>query len=348
MVLTIADKRPLTQKDLKRALLDRQLLLERSSKPIPKVLEAMGGLQAQYAPSMYIGLWSRMKHFERSALNTALERRTVVQGTLLRTTIHLVSARDYWPFVAGITDTRREWWLRTHKTVATDKEMRAAATKLRKALGSGTMRRADMEDLLGKAVAGGVGLWIDLVRVPPSGTWDRRRADLYAAADKWIDRPQISRLDGIAHLVQSYLRGFGPAPIADIASWAGLKPTAIRPALERMTLRTFAAEDGTELIDLRRGSLPEAAPVSARFLPTWDATLLVHARRTGILPERYRPRVFDPKTPHSVPVFLVDGAVAGTWKFEGGGVKIDPFERLSRSAMRNLRKEADGLEDLHR
>lgn len=80
-----------------------------------------------------------------------------------------------------------------------------------------------------------------------------------------------------------------------------------------------------------------------RFLPTWDAALLVHARRTGILPERYRPLVFSTKNPPSVPTFLVDGAVAGTWRYEGGRVKIEPFERLDRAVQRELNREAEGL-----
>ncbi|MEA2475979.1 MAG: hypothetical protein QOC87_178, partial [Actinomycetota bacterium] len=257
MVLAIGDHPPITRRGLNRALLARQLLLERSTKTIPKVLEAMGGLQAQYAPSMYIGLWSRMESFERAQLTRALERRSVVQGTLMRTTIHLVSAGDYRPFVAGFADARREWWLRTHKNVATELEMAAAARKLRKALGSKAMRSSEIEDLLGKPIAGGVGLWIDLVRVPPSGTWERRRADIYAAADEWIGKQKVARLDGVAQLIRSYLRGFGPAPIADIANWAGLKPKDITPALDRLRLRRFRSEEGAELMDLPRAPLPD-------------------------------------------------------------------------------------------
>jgi hypothetical protein len=338
----------MTQRRLNRALLARQLLLERSSKTIPKVLEAMGGLQAQYAPSMYIGLWTRMGSLRRDRLTRELERRSVVQGTLMRATIHLVSAGDYRPFVAGFAGSRREWWLKTHKNIATEREMVAAARKLRKALGSKTMRSAEIEDLLGKPIAGGVGLWIDLVRVPPSGTWERRRADLYAAADEWIPGKEVDPIDGVAHLVRSYLRGFGPAPVADIATWAGLKPKDVIPALDRLRLRRFHAEDGGDLLDLASAPLPDAdTPAPVRFLPTWDAALLVHARRTGVVPERYRSRVFDPKTPHSVPVFLVDGAVAGSWKYEKKKIVLEPFRKLDRATMSELRREAEGLAEFH-
>src|SRR5437764_11776673 len=107
--------RTLSQRQLLLALLDRQLLLQRSRLSIPKVLERMGGLQAQYAPSMYIGLWTRMEGVKRTDLDRALERRTVVQGTLLRSTIHLVSPADYWPFAAAIRESRKVWWLRSRR-----------------------------------------------------------------------------------------------------------------------------------------------------------------------------------------------------------------------------------------
>src|SRR5439155_26562176 len=109
-----AAARTLTQRDLNRALLARQLLLERARTALPRALERVGGLQAQYAPSMYIGLWSRLGGFDRDNLTRALERRTVAQGTLMRTTVHLVSARDYWPFALGVRRRRRESWLRAH------------------------------------------------------------------------------------------------------------------------------------------------------------------------------------------------------------------------------------------
>jgi hypothetical protein len=103
----------LTERELNRALLARQMLLERVKAPIPRVLERMGGLQAQYAPSMYLGLWSRMEGLERDAVTRGLKRKTIVQGSLMRTTIHLVSRRDYWPFAVGVRRSLREWWLRT-------------------------------------------------------------------------------------------------------------------------------------------------------------------------------------------------------------------------------------------
>jgi winged helix DNA-binding protein len=195
---------------------------------------------------------------------------------------------------------------------------------------------------------GGIAHWLDMVRVPPSGTWDQRRADLYALAETWIPPAAHTEAAGLEHVIRRYLGGFGPASVGEIADWAGIPPAALSPVLSRMSLRRFRDEKGKVLVDLPRGRLPEAAtPAPVRFLPTWDATLLVHARRTQILPERYRPLVFNTKTPHSVPTFLVDGAVAGTWRFEHGRVETKPFESLPARVRKEVDDEAKRLAAFH-
>jgi Winged helix DNA-binding domain len=344
--------RTLTQRDLNRALLARQLLLERARTPLARAVERVGGLQAQYAPSMYIGLWSRLERFARDDLTRALARRSVVQGTLMRVTIHLVSRRDYWPFAVAIRRARRESWLSGRRRAGgpSPREMAAAARRLRRRIADGPMRRAEIDELLGKGSVwtNGVNMWLDLVRVPPSGTWERRRADLYVAAEDWIGSAEATRADGVELLVRRYLGGFGPASVAEIANWAGLPPSEVAAALERFRLRRFRAEDGAELVDLPRAPLPDPeTPAPVRFLPVWDATLLVHARRTGILPEQHRAAVFNVKTPQSVNTFLVDGAVAGTWRYEDGRIRLEPFGRLDRSTRRELNDEAERLAAFH-
>jgi DNA glycosylase AlkZ-like len=348
-----AEERTLTEPELNRALLARQMLLERAKGSIPKVLERMGTLQAQYAPSMYIGLWTRIEGFERDKLDAALERRSVAQGTLMRSTIHLVSKADYWPAAIGVRRARRESWLKYGPRRAySASQMSSVARKLRSRLGDGTMSRKEIHELLGSdsVVTNGVNMWLDLVRVPPSGTWERRRADLYAAAEAWLGSAPagLDESSGIEPLARRYLGAFGPATLAELADWMGLHPKRVKPALDKLKLRRFAAEDGSELLDLPRAPLPDPeTPAPVRFLPTWDATLLVHARRTGILSEEHRPKVFNTKIPQSVPTFLVGGRVAGTWSYEKGKVKTSPFGRLDAAAKRELREESDRLAELH-
>jgi hypothetical protein len=334
--------RTLSQRELNRALLARQLLLERVRLPIPRALERIAGLQAQYAPAMYIGLWSRVAGMERDALTRALERRSVIQATLMRATIHLVSKRDYWPLAVALRDPRREWWERIHPSRPPD--MPAAARRLRRFLADGPRRRKEIEELLGREQALGVGVYLDVVRAPPSGTWEQRRADRYAAAEDWVGPENATREEGLTLLVRRYLAAFGPALKNDIADWAMLPVGDVESGLDRLKLRRFRDENGKELLDLPRAPLPARdTPAPPRFLPAWDATLLVHARRTQILPEEYRPLVFNVKKPQSVRTFLVDGQVAGAWRHEGGKVELEPFESMPRAARRELEDEARRL-----
>jgi hypothetical protein len=342
-----AAERTLTQRDLNRALLARQQLLQRSTAAIPKVLEQMGGLQAQYAPAMYLGLWSRMRELARDAVTDALHRRTVIQATLLRTTIHLVSRADYWPFALAVRRSRQEWFLRVRKD-ASAARMQEAAAKVRASLEDGPVKQTDLYRMVGADVRNGVGLWLDMVRVPPAGTWERRRADLYGLAEEWVGPPRGTPEQGTELLIRRRLGGFGPASRSEIADWAGIPATTLAPVLDRMTLLRFRAEDGTVLLDLPRAPRPDpGTPAPVRFLPTWDASLLVHARRSGILPEPYRPRIFHTRAPHSFNTFLVDGAVAGTWRFEGGKVRLAEFAPLDAAVRRELAEEADRLAAFH-
>jgi winged helix DNA-binding protein len=345
----VANPRTLTARELNRALLARQFLLGRSSLPMVATIERIGGLQTQDAPSGYVGLWSRMRDFRRDSLTEALHQRRVIQGTLLRSTIHMVSARDYWLFLAAVRQPRQDWWRRVTRHQIGEVDMAAAVRALREQLANGPRRADDLRAILSDRglpsfAFAGVALWLDMVRVPPAGTWEQRRADLYGLAEAWIAPAKHSESTALEHLIRRYLGAFGPATVREIADWAGIPYAKLVPALARMSLRHFRDEKGKDLIDLPRAPLPDAnTPAPVRFLPTWDATLLVHARRTQILPEQFRPLVFNTKTPHSVPTFLIDGAVAGTWREEGGRIKLEPFEPIPKSVRREVDDEARRL-----
>jgi hypothetical protein len=334
-------ERVLTQPELLRALLARQLLLERARITVPRALERMCGLQDQYAPSGYVGLWSRVAGFERAHLTRALERRTVVQATLMRATIHLVSRRDFWPFQEAVHGPLLEWWFATTKRGGERRALTAIDRRARALLADGPMRRAEILAALGpRGDWSGVGLRTALVRVPPSGTWEQRRADLFAVAEDWIGPSTSNPAEGAAHLIRRYLAAFGPASRKDAMTFTGLPGATVDGVLAGMTIRRFRAEDGTELLDLPRAPLPGPdITIPVRLLPHWDATLLVHARRTQILPERFRPAIFHTKAPQSFATFLVDGQVAGTWKVEGGEATITPFEPLPRATRRAVEDE---------
>lgn len=338
----------LTQRHLNRALLARQGLLEPFADPLPRVLERVAGIQAQYAPSMYVGLWSRMRAFERDQLTGALGDRTVVQATLLRGTIHLVSRDDFWPFSTAVGDSVRDLLERSRRDGPAPEEVAKLAELLRAALAGGPLRQKEIDGLVGREVRGWVMSHMPLVRVPPSGTWDRRRADLFGLAEQWIGRAQVDPAEARSLIVRRYLGGFGPATPAEIGSWAGLPVRDVTEALSRIDHVEYAADDGTVLVDLPGAPLPDPdTPAPVRFLPTWDATLLVHARRTQILPEEHRSKIFSTRTPHSFPTFLVDGAVAGTWRYEDGRIELTELEPLPSATRRQVQRAAEALARFH-
>ncbi|HUG49294.1 MAG TPA: winged helix DNA-binding domain-containing protein [Candidatus Limnocylindria bacterium] len=340
----------LTQGRLNRALLARQLLLERSSISLPAALEQLAGIQNQYAPNAYIRLWSCVAGFRRADLTEAYESGAVVQGTLMRGTIHAVSAADYHRLLAGIRRPLQRWAERVYRGDASGRQ--EVVARLRHALAGSSVRRAELQALLDgveATIRGTIDTDAELLRVPPSGTWARRRAGIYALADDVLGgHEEVSDEVGLAHLVGRYLAGFGPASLDDIAGFTGVPKTALKPVLAGLSPRLFRDESGRELLDVPDAPLPaEETPAPVRFLPTWDATLLVHARRTGILPEQYRPLIFNSKIPPSLPTFLVDGRVAGTWRWESGEIRLAPFGEVSPQARAELEEEAHRLAAFH-
>jgi hypothetical protein len=354
----VAELETLSTRRLNRAVLARQHLLERSTKPLTEVIHEIAGLQTQYAPSGYLALWSRIADFERESLTRSMEKREVIHGTLMRVTLHSVTARDYWPIVAGIRRSRQDWMLRVTQDMRGSFDVEEIARALREVLEPGPMRARDVSAAMtGRGfptqAVGWASLYVDIVRIPPSGTWERRANDLYELAERWLPPDSTpggmpDEIDGVRLLVQRYLGAFGPARPADLAGWAGISLQLVKQALDGIELRRFRDEQRRALIDLPDAPLPtEETPAPVRFLPVWDPTLLVHCRRALILPEGYRSLVFNTRTPHSVNTFLVDGQVAGTWRHEEGRIVTKSFQPLPARVQREVDDEGERLSKLY-
>src|SRR2546422_3722893 len=273
----------LSLRELNRATLARQLLLERGRLDVVRAVEHLAGLQAQWAPSPYIALWSRLAGFARERLWSAIERHAIVRARLMRGTLHLVSARDFYAYAVATQDLQRGAWNRVQVGRGVDPQ---AVATLAIAFAREPRRKdevlAHITARLGKKL-GGPYSWLiwrfvsahaDLVNAPPGGHWAYGGTDApYVAAHHWIDgagRP--AEEDALELLIRRYLGAFGPASLADVARFAGQVAPRIRPALERLAARlvTLRAQARRLLFDLPPAPRPPPrTPPPLPFLPRY-------------------------------------------------------------------------------
>lgn len=296
-------------------------------------------MQAQWPPAPYVGLWSRLRGFERSKLDRALARRNVTRSTLFRMTVHLVSAKNQ-PAFAALTHAQwREEFLREGLPLD---EMIGRIERL---AAEGTFTYRDANDVTPELGDRGfrVRCLTPLVHVPPSGTWGQTRVRL-TTAERWLGARTPH--DPGATLVRSYLRAFGPASRADLLRFSQLRAATVDAALETVPLRRFEDEHGRELLDLPRLSLPlPETPAPVRFLPRFDALLLSHNDRSRVIPPEYQRVVI--RGGDVLSTFLVDGLVAGEWRYRDDNVELTPFAPLPRRVRRELEDEARRLAAFH-
>jgi DNA glycosylase AlkZ-like len=339
--------RTLTHKELNRATLARQLLLDRRTIGVLAAIERLAGMQAQWPPSPYIGLWSRVAGFKRDALERAVLRGDVVKPTVMRGTLHLVTARDYPMFWWALRD-MPTWYDETHLAHAL-KALRGARTLAeqgplthKEGLAYLEREHGHADELTRRRIFHAVRRRGHLLHAPESALWHGRPLGVF---HPYPEPEPMEVLAARTELVRRYLAAFGPATKADIADWSGLRVGDFAAALDALEpLRRFRDENGRELLDLPRAPLPSAAtPAPARFLPKWDNLLLGHADRTRVLPADLRKTVIA-KNGDVTQTFLVDGVVAGGWKAERGRVVLEPYAPLPRAARREVEDEAARLE----
>jgi hypothetical protein len=332
----------LTLRELNRATLARQLLLERKRLSPASVVERLVGMQAQWAPAPYIGIWTRTTSFRRETLERALESGDVVRATAMRLTLHLVTRRDYGLFRSAMSEANFPW------DSARSKELAPAVRELVEAGPVTTSEaHAHLERELGLSGRELQLVWryarlaAHVVHHVDAARWTPSRKDTFVA----IDEPEPhDPTEARAEMISRYLAAFGPASRRDIGAWSMMQVSQIQRALDRLELRRFVDEQGRELLDVPRAPLPDAdTPAPVRFLPKWDNLLLAFHDRTRVLPDRHRKTVIKMNGDVAA-TFLVDGEVAGAWRVEDGRVVVEPFEKLPRGAAKELADETERLE----
>jgi hypothetical protein len=310
---------------LNRATLARQLLLERARMPALAAIEQLVGLQAQVPHNPYLGLWSRLDGFEPGELSRLLVDRRAVRVVVMRSTIHLVSAEDCLvlrPLMQPVIDAE----LRRHpqfapalegvdleEVLAFARPLLAAAPRTGPQLRAAMAERFPQHDAAALVYA--CRCLLAFVQVPPRGVWGRTQQVTATTAEAWLGRP-LAQAPSIDAVVARYLAAFGPATVADIASWSRL--TGMRAVVERLAprLRSFRDERGRVLYDLPDAPRPDpATPAPPRFLPEYDNVLLSHADRARF--HAGVPPPLQPRTVHGT--VLCDGTVCATWRIERDG-----------------------------
>ncbi len=349
----------LSLRELNRALLARQMLLAREKVPVVDAVERLAGLQAQWAPSPYVALWSRVAGFERDALTRTIDRGQLVKATLMRATLHLVSAREYAAYSLATLEGRVGAWRPPGGPAHADlaavhrRVVRFASTpRTREEISdhiAGHLPRSAAKDerlrnwLLWAAIATSGLVW-----EPAGAHFEHRRLARHVAPVASLRR---APKDEAAYdlVVRRHLGAFGPATVADIATWSSVRVPHIRAALARMRgVRRFRDEKGRELFDLARAPRPDAeTPAPVRFLARFDAAILGHdaAERTRILPARYKKQVIFSAEVWTT--FLVDGFVAGRWTIavrqKEAVLELRPFAKLARADRAALIDEGERL-----
>lgn len=318
------------------------MLLERSPMTVLDAVGRLVGLQAQAANAPYLGLWARLSGFALDDLTDRMTDRSVVRSSVLRGTQHLVRADDF-------------WWLRALVDPALARGRQAAfgrqtagvdldelATHARALLAGRTLTRPRLgQELAGRwpdvdplALAWSAQCLVPVVHPPPSGTWRRGGATPFMLASDWLgEGPAVHGPD---ELVRRYLAAFGPATVADVQQWSGVR--GLGEVLARMPLVSL----GDGLYDLPDMTYESDVEAPVRFLPEFDNLMVAYADRTRLMPDEYRKRVCVGSMVFAT--VLVDGTVRGTWQLalgkDAASLTITLFERLSRVALAEVEAEA--------
>jgi DNA glycosylase AlkZ-like len=347
-------ERVLTLRELNRATLARQMLLQRESISALQAVERLLGLQAQVTSPPYVGLWTRIEGFRREDLTRLMQERRVVRATLMRATLQLMSARDY-------------LLLRPALQPALSRSMRSIAGKrlegldLDRLIGAAKeffdeepRTFADLRPLLSKleperdqsALAYAVRTRLPLIQVPSGGVWGYSGKAPFTTPERWLGGPPSGSEDPRA-LVLRYLAAFGPATVRDVQTWSGR--TQLKQPVEEIKteLVVFRDESGNELLDLPDAPLPpEDTPVPPRFVPDYDNLVLSHVDRGRMIPDDHRKKVFL-SAARVRATFLIDGFVRGAWKIEktrkAATLLVEPFEPLSGENRNALSDEGERL-----
>ncbi|MCB5181657.1 winged helix DNA-binding domain-containing protein [Streptomyces antimicrobicus] len=352
-------------RDLNRATLARQLLLERVRMPAREAVGHLVGLQAQNVKPPYFQLHARLAGFRPGELAGLMEARDVVRMVTMRSTIHTHTAEDaraLRPLVQPARDREVQYFRKGLQGVdlgrleALARELVEEAPRTMAELRQALLVQWPDADPQALAIAARCRL--PLVQVTPRGVWGRSGQVRLTTLENWIGPaapavppgeadPGAAALDRV---VLRYLRAFGPASVRDMQTWAGL--TRLKEAFERLRpdLVVFRDEAGVELFDVPDAPRPDpGTPAPPRFLPEFDNLLLSHADRRRVVPADLKGRTWKGNQAHCT--LLVDGFLGGVWKLveapaaRGEEVRlvVELFRDVDRAQRAEIVREGESM-----
>ncbi len=347
--------RTLTQRELNRALLARQLLLERQSPPEAEVIERLVGLQAQVPDAPYVALWSRLIDYRPNALADDVAMGRAVRLSLMRGTIHLVTARDalaLQPALQSVVE--RIIRNSAHIRDLAGLDLAAILAEGQRLMAQQPRTRIELGTLLAArwpgVPPGSLGMvataLTPAVQCPPRGVWRSQSGPVWAPIETFVGRPPGPPIP-LEDLVRRYLTAFGPASVADMSRWSGLQGLA--PVVRRLRpgLRTFRSPTGQELLDVPDGLLPDPeTPAPPRFLGEYDNVLLSHRDRSRIMTVQELPGI-PGGYGASTGTVLIDGLLGATWRLIRDGtdvmLRVAPYEPLKADDGQAIVQEGERL-----
>ena len=345
----------ITARELNRATLGRQLLLERQALSVPDAFRRVVAVQAQFAASPYVALWNRLTDFAADDLDAGFADRAVVKATLMRITLHAVHADDYQVFreamQATLYGSRLGFRFSASGLTPADgdalvPELLSFADRAR----TTAELKAWLEERLGAdkqpGAWWGLKAYAPLHHVPTGGPWSfTTRSSFVAARTGPVPTGRQGGGRALQALVLRYLEGFGPASVADVAQFAMVQRAPAREALDALgdSVERFEGPEGVVLFDTPGAPRPpEDTPAPPRLMAMWDSTLLAYADRSRMIPPAYR-RLVIRNNGDVLPTLLVDGYVAGVWRAVDGGIEATAFHELPASVWEALAAEARSL-----
>jgi hypothetical protein len=346
----------LTERQLNRTTLARQLLLKREPLGVAEAVRRVIALQAQEPVSPYVALWNRVRSFDPADLDRAFADQALIKATLMRITLHAVAADDYSPFQRAMLRTLRAARLNDRRFKQTGLTIAQADELVAPLLGflSQPRSRSEIEEVLAKwlgetpdrHVFWALRTYAPMRHAPTGGPWSFTvSSPAYQAAP--LDPSWSDQQKALQQLILRYLEGFGPASAADFAQFALQRQTEIRPALDALGDRLVTIDGpGGKLLDVPGAEIADQdTPAPPRLLPMWDSILLAYKDRSRIIPEEYR-RLVVRRNGDVLPTLLVDGYVAGVWRPVEAGIEATAFHSFSDEVWDGLAAEAAGMRAL--